>query len=270
VFLPYCGYLGAGIDTIPYLRRIFEDFASGIERPAAVIVSTAQAECGVQIAGKEWLKELELSCREFGVLLILDETLTGCGRTGSFFSFEDAGVKPDMIIVSHAIAGGLPLSLLLLRPDLDRWRHGERAGVFQGDSLSLVAATELLSHWKDDAIARRVIEHGAIIAEALGAMIRKFPGHGLSAAGTGMLWGLDLKRPTSGAVVAAWALELGLVIEASPLKDDVLLLLPPVTIETPALQEGLQRFEQAVGAFLNHSGIRNHAPVNIAAATRPF
>jgi diaminobutyrate-2-oxoglutarate transaminase len=259
VFLPYCGYLVSGTDTTRYLRRIFEDGASGLERPAAVIVATAQAECGVELASGEWLRALEDLCRECGVLLIADETLTGCGRMGPFFSFEAAGLKPDMVIVSHALAGGLPLSLLLLRPELDRWRHGEQAGVFQGDGLSLVAATELLSLWKDASLTRQAEGHAQTIGERLNTMTKGFGSDNLSARGAGMLWGLELNRPASAAVVAAWALEQGVIVEPAPARDDALLLLPPVTIDQATLEEGLERLQRAVDMFLAHAGSKDRA-----------
>jgi diaminobutyrate-2-oxoglutarate transaminase len=92
----------------------------------------------------QWLKGLEELCRRFGVLLIVDETHTGCGRTGGYFSFEQAGITPDIVIASNAVAGGLPISILLLRPELDHWQKGEQIGIFQGNSLAFVAGAELV------------------------------------------------------------------------------------------------------------------------------
>jgi len=143
VFMPYCGYFGEDTDTLAYFRRYLEDSASGLERPAAVIVETVQVRGGVNIASSEWLKGLEKLCQEFRLPLIVDETLTGCCRTGPYFSFERAGIRPDIVVMANSIAGGMPMSMLLFRPDLDQLRPGVQAGIFQGDGLAFVAATQL-------------------------------------------------------------------------------------------------------------------------------
>ena len=252
VFMPYCGYLGEGTDTLAYFRRFLEDGASGIERPAAVIVSAMQDDGGLQIASAGWLQSLAQLCKEFDMLLILDETQTGCGRTGPFFAFERANIVPDMVLVPSAIAGGLPASMLLLRPDLDHWRPGEQTGIFNGDSLAFVAATELLSYWRNDNLRRDIDARSAFLAESLNGLIARFPKSGVRLRGLGMAWGLDFGRSASAAVISGWALERGLVVEAARLKDQVLLVLPPVTIAEDTLREGLDRLAESVAMFLAH------------------
>src|SRR5579871_1094693 len=110
VFMPFCGYFGEETDTVAYLRRHLEDSASGIDLPAAIIVEPVQVHGGVHVASPNWLKSLELLCRQFGILLVVDETQTGCGRIGPYFGFERANIRPDMVIVPNSVAGGLPLS----------------------------------------------------------------------------------------------------------------------------------------------------------------
>ncbi|HEX3486874.1 MAG TPA: aminotransferase class III-fold pyridoxal phosphate-dependent enzyme, partial [Micropepsaceae bacterium] len=225
--------------------------ASGLELPAAVIVETVQVHGGVHVASVAWLKELEKLCREFEILLIVDETHTGCGRVGPYFSFEIAGLDPDMVVVPNAIGGGLPMSVLLLRPELDFWRPGEQVGTFQGDSLAFVAATELLSQWSD-ARSKTVERYSAMLAQELSAFAIRFPNRAVGVRGKGMIWGVDLGRPGSAAVVSAWALERGLIVEPARLRDEVLLVLPALTIDESILREGLSRLAQVVSAFLSH------------------
>lgn len=251
VFMPYCAYLGEDVDTIAYLRRYLEDSASGLELPAAVIVETTQVHGGVNLASDRWLKGLEALCREFSVLLIVDETYTGFGRTGGFFSFETAGLNPDMIVVSNAIASGLPISVLLLRPELDHWHPGDQVGVFQGDNLAFVAATEVLSQWNDTFI-QEIAERSRNLADELTKLPSQFPHRQLRVRGKGMIWALEFDRPASAAVVAAWALERGLIIEPARLKDNVLLVFPPLTIGEDVLREGLDHLNEAVSMFLKH------------------
>jgi diaminobutyrate-2-oxoglutarate transaminase len=250
-FMPYCAFLGEQVDTIGYLRRYLEESASGLELPAAAIVETTQVHGGVNVASDQWLKGLEALCREFGILLIVDETHTGFGRSGGFFSFEAAGLNPDMILVSNAIASGLPISIVLLRPDLDHWQPGDQVGAFQGDNLAFVAATEVLAQW-DAVFAQEIAERSKLLAEELSNLPSQFPNRRLRVRGKGMVWALEFDRPASAAIVAAWALERGLIIEPARLKDDVLLVLPPLTIGEDVLREGLDHLNQAVSMFLKH------------------
>jgi diaminobutyrate-2-oxoglutarate transaminase len=252
VFMPFCDYLGKGVDTIAYLRRFLEDSASGIDCPAAVIVETVQVHGGLQVASVEWLRALDQLCRDLGILLIVDETTTGCGRTGPYFSFERAGVTPDIVLVSNAIAGGLPMSVLLLRHELDHWRPGEQVGIFQGDNLAFVAATELLSQW-NDGFVHQAARHGDLLASELASLSASFPKRPLRVRGVGMVWALDFGRPGAAAVVSAWALERGLIVEPARTRDEVLLVQPPLNIEEAVLRDGLERLKAATSMFLSHS-----------------
>ena len=93
-------------------------------RPAAVIVETVQGEGGINVARAEWLRSLERLCRQYDMLLIVDDIQMGCGRTGSFFSFEESGITPDIVTLSKSISGyGLPMSLCLFRHELDVWGY---------------------------------------------------------------------------------------------------------------------------------------------------
>jgi diaminobutyrate-2-oxoglutarate transaminase len=252
MFMPYCGYFGEDTDTIAYLRRYLKDSASGYDLPAAAIVETVQVNGGVHVASVAWLKALEQLCREFEILLIVDETQTGCGRIGPYFSFERAGLKPDMVVAPNALAGGLPISMLLARPELDLWRPGEQVGAFQGDSLAFVAASELLKQWSD-ARSQETALRSTILQQELSNMVGRFRNRTVAIRGAGMVWGLDFGRPGSAAVVSAWALERGLVVEPARLRDEVLLILPPLTIEETLLRDGLSRLGQVVSTFLSHA-----------------
>lgn len=251
VFMPYCSYLGEHVDTVAYLRRYLEDSSSGLDLPAAVIVETIQIHGGMNVASDAWLQGLGSLCREFGILFIVDETHTGFGRTGAHFGFESAGMNPDMILASNAIAGGLPISILLLKPDLDHWRPGDRGGFFQGDNLAFVAAAEILSQW-DDSLVRDIAERSRVLATELRSIPARFPDRHLCVRGRGMSWGLEFGRPAAASVVSSWALERGLIVEPARLRDDILLVLPPITISEETLREGLDLLNEAVAMFLAH------------------
>jgi diaminobutyrate-2-oxoglutarate transaminase len=251
VFMPYCSYLGEHVDTVAYLRRYLEDSSSGLDLPVAIIVETTQIHGGVNVASEAWLKALESLCREFGILLIVDETHTGFGRAGAHFSFEAAGLNPDMILVSNAVASGLPISILLLKPELDHWRPGDQVGLFQGDNLAFVAATEVLSQW-NESLVRDIAERSKLLAAELLSIPTRFPNRHLRVRGKGLNWGLEFGQPAAATVVSGWALERGLIVEPARLKDDVLLVLPPITISEETLREGLELLNQAVSMFLSH------------------
>src|SRR5699024_8887342 len=122
-FMPYDGYFGEDFDTTIWLERMLEDNSSGLDTPAAVIVETVQGEGGVNVASARWLKKIEALCRRYDMLLIVDDIQVGCGRTGNFFSFEEIGIKPDIITLSKSLSGyGLPMSLVLISPELDIWK----------------------------------------------------------------------------------------------------------------------------------------------------
>ena len=247
-FMPYCGFFGEGIDTIAWFRRYLEDPASGLARPAAVVVETVQVHGGINVGSAHWLQALAALCAEFDMLLIVDDSLTGCGAVGSYFGFEDARIRPDMVVVSNAIAGGLPMSMLLLKPELDVRRPGERMGDLQGYGLAFAAASALLTACD---ISPASAVNGQVLAEELQKLVTRDVRSRLRVRGKGTTWGLDLGRPGSAAVVAAWALERGVLVEPASLKDDVLLVRPAITIDETTLREGLDRLDEAVSDFLN-------------------
>ncbi|HAP93692.1 MAG TPA: diaminobutyrate--2-oxoglutarate transaminase, partial [Desulfotomaculum sp.] len=151
VFMPFDNYLGEGVDTANYIERFLENNGSGVSLPAAIILETVQGEGGINVASFDWLKKVEKICRTRGILLIVDDIQAGCGRTGPFFSFEPAGIKPDIVCLSKSISGcGLPLALTLIDPEFDIWAPGEHNGTFRGNNLAFVTATEALTYWEDD------------------------------------------------------------------------------------------------------------------------
>src|SRR6202012_5352179 len=141
-FLPYQGYLGAGVDTGDYFEAMLTRAGSGIERPAAVLIEVVQGEGGLSAVSAGWLQRLAKVCEAIGTLLIIDDIQAGCGRTGRFFSFEELGCRPDIVVLSKSLSGfGSPLALVLMRPELDQWAPGEHNGTFRGNNLGFVGGT---------------------------------------------------------------------------------------------------------------------------------
>lgn len=185
---PFASYGTDDIDTLRHLRTLLEDGSSGVDLPAAIIVETVQAEGGVNVASDKWLRGLAKLTKELDILLIVDDIQVGCGRTGGFFSFERAGIKPDIVCLSKSLSGfGLPLSLVLLREELDVFEPGEHNGTFRGHNLAFVTARAALErYWQDDELTKSVREKAAIARARMrdgrgvrrrGARARPHPGY---------------------------------------------------------------------------------------------
>ena len=198
------------------------------------------------------MQRLALLCRRRGILLIVDEVQTGCGRTGTFFAFEAAGIVPDLVVLSKSIGGlGLPMSLLLMRPDLDRWQPGEHNGTFRGNNLAFVAATAALeTYWSGPGFAAGIAERAAILAAGLGAIqARQAPAlRGLK--GRGLMQGLLCADPVVAERISLGAFRRGLIIERCGPHDEVVKAMPPLNIPLADLRLGLERLSQAVDDVL--------------------
>jgi diaminobutyrate-2-oxoglutarate transaminase len=246
--MPYDGYFGDGIDTIDYLERMLSDPSSGVDHPAAVIVETVQGEGGLKAASLGWLKRLQALCRDKDILLIVDDIQAGCGRTGTFFSFEPAGLKPDIVTLSKSLSGyGLPFAVVLLRRALDAWEPGEHNGTFRGNNHAFVTATAALEYyWQTPDFAEAVRAKGDHIGSRLQRMVDRFSPHLHEVRGRGMMRGIRCADPKRAAAVTAKAFEYGLIIERSGPQDEVIKCLMPLTIGPVELEEGLNILERAI------------------------
>ena len=249
-FMPYDNFLGDGVDTIDYLRKFLADGSSGVDLPAAVILETVQGEGGINVASVEWLKKLEALCREFDILMIVDDIQVGNGRTGTFFSFERAGIHPDMVCLSKSIGGGLPMALLLMRPELDQWQPGEHTGTFRGNNLAFVAAAQTLTYWDNEDLVKAVAYKGDIIKDELDNFVETFSELNPSVRGLGMVWGLEMD-PGMASEASQLAFERGLIIETAGADDQVLKFLPSLLIEEELLREGLQIIRECLTVLVD-------------------
>ena len=253
-FVPFPAGAMAEIDTLAYLRSVLMDTHSGIDLPAGIIVETVQAEGGVNVASPEWLKELRSICDDYGIVLIVDEVQTGVGRTGPYFSFERAGIIPDVVVVSKSISGsGQPMALTLLRPELDLWSPGEHTGTFRGNQLAFVTGRVALDLFKTESIEARTTANAAVIETVLNDEMIPLDSR-LEIRGIGMIWGVDTAAidPTGGLArrISQRCFAEGLIIERVGRNDTVLKILPPLTISREELLEGLSTLVEATRATL--------------------
>ncbi|TDK26874.1 diaminobutyrate--2-oxoglutarate transaminase [Arthrobacter crusticola] len=246
--IPYDGYLEGSGGDFQWLSRTLEDSGSGVDLPAAVIVETVQGEGGLRAARAAWLRGLAEICSLHGVLLIVDDVQAGCGRTGTFFSFEEAGIVPDIVCLSKSISGfGLPMALTLFKPELDIWKPGEHNGTFRGHNPAFVTGAAALRHfWADSdfqlQIGERSVQlHGGLEEIALrteGAHVR----------GRGMIAGIYYPDPETAGKIASESFARGLLVETSGPKGEVLKALPALTIDPDALRRGLAILADAAEA----------------------
>jgi diaminobutyrate-2-oxoglutarate transaminase len=248
--MPFDQSMGGQTPDFLWLERLLADRGSGLDHPAAAIVETVQGEGGINVASPGWLRGLAAVCRRYDMLLIVDDVQMGCGRTGPFFSFEDAGITPDLVCLSKSIGGyGLPLALTLIRPDLDVWKPGEHNGTFRGLNLAFVAATAALrAYWSDGKLQQATRANGQRVAAGLTALARSVPGTPVTVRGRGLAQGLVFSNGGLAGKVCAAAFERGLLVETAGSASEVVKLLPPLTITGTELDQGLERLAEAVHA----------------------
>ncbi|MQA07388.1 MAG: diaminobutyrate--2-oxoglutarate transaminase [Pseudonocardiaceae bacterium] len=250
--MPYDNYFEGQTPDFLFFERLLEDSGSGLNEPAAVIVETVQGEGGINAARVEWLQGLAELCKQHDMLLIVDDVQMGCGRTGPFFSFELAGLQPDIVCLSKSIGGyGLPLAVTLFKPELDVWEPGEHNGTFRGINPAFVAATEALrAYWTDDKLEKGTLAKGEQIARVLGELVEEFPEASLVAKGRGLARGLEFQSGELAGKVASAAFERGLLMETSGPDSEVVKMMPPLTITDDEVEQGLGIIAESVRTVL--------------------
>jgi diaminobutyrate-2-oxoglutarate transaminase len=252
-FMPYPHGFMSTFDTITYIETVLNDRHSGIEKPAAILLETVQAEGGVIVAPIDWLQRLRSLCDAYDILLICDDIQVGCHRTGPFFSFERAAIVPDMVTLSKSISGyGLPMSLLLMRPELDIWEAGEHSGTFRGNQLAFVGAAAALEYMKNNNLGATIKANASFTENFLTSHILPLHKH-ITIRGIGMIWGIDFSNFTETNLakkIARRCFELGLLVETVGRDDTVIKVIPPLNIEKEVLEKGLLIIKQAIHSLL--------------------
>ncbi|MCR9455662.1 pyridoxal phosphate-dependent class III aminotransferase, partial [Vibrio alginolyticus] len=245
--------------SIRYIDRLLNDDESGIMKPAAIIVEPVQGEGGVVPAPAFWLRELRRICDEHGILLIFDEIQCGVGKTGYNFAFEESGIVPDILCLSKAIGGGLPMSLLVINKQHDTWKPGEHTGTFRGNQLAMVSGAKALEIIQRD----NLVEHANIAGQYLRyglESIQKRVNCIAEVRGKGLMLGVEIKTPNGELnkfgepqadseltlSIQRAALERGLIVEKGGREGAVIRFLPPLIISFEQIDFALRVFEDAI------------------------
>ncbi len=244
--MPYDGAFGDDVDTLKQIEAMLANPSSGIDAPAAFIVEPVQGEGGLNAASREWLQGIARLAKEHGALLIVDDIQAGCGRTGTFFSFEDMGIEADLIPMAKSFSGmGLPMAALLVKPEHDIWKPAEHNGTFRGNTHAFVTARAALEKfWKDDAFQKEVQAKGERLKARLEEIARLVPGSRLK--GRGMMRGIDVGSGERAEAICAACFQKGLIIETSGAHDEVVKVLAPLTTPDALMTKGLNILEAAV------------------------
>lgn len=250
--MPFDDYFDGDYPDFFYFEKLLLDSGSGLNRPAAVIVETVQGEGGINAARIEWLRGLAEICKKHDILLIVDDIQMGCGRTGGFFSFEEAGIVPDIVCLSKSISGyGFPMALTLVRPDLDIWEPGEHNGTFRGISPAFITAAEAIrNYWSDNELEKSTKAKGLKVESRFNSIIAKHAEHDLIAKGRGLARGVQFTSGEIAGQVCAEAFKRGMLLETSGPDGEVMKILPALTISDAELEQGLGIIEESIDVAL--------------------
>ncbi|QOZ13497.1 aminotransferase class III-fold pyridoxal phosphate-dependent enzyme [Bradyrhizobium sp. CCBAU 51765] len=257
--VPYDGYLGTVVRTTDYWRRLLLEQYSGVAPPAAILVEAVQRKNGMNVARKEWLRSIQAIAKETGAVLILDDRQMGCGRTGEFFSFEFAGLSPDLVLMSNSLTGcGLPMSMLLIKDEIDHTWPVEHDGTEKNDIAFAAASAAINIYWRDCILSEEVQRMGELVRRRLSA-IASYSGSSFSVRGKGLALGFDCQTSEIAEATTRNAFARGLFIERCASVGEVIQFLPALTIDGETLNQGLEIFEEALGRGIKE-GLRRSQP----------
>lgn len=244
-----------------YLESILTDPESGIVPPAGIILEIVQGEGGVIPAPDEWVREIRRITYEQDIPLIVDEIQTGFGRTGKLYAFEHSGIIPDVLLLSKAIGGSLPLSVVVYNQKLDQWKPGAHAGTFRGNQLAMAAGIAALRYTLDHRLADRAVELGDRLTSHLQHIQSEVSCIG-DVRGRGLMIGVEIVNPQGKAnargiypqhplmarQIQAECMRRGLILELGGRHSSVVRFLPPLIVTAEQIDRIGEIFQAAVKA----------------------
>lgn len=260
-----------------WAENLLDDPKSGVGRPAGMILEPVQGEGGVIPAPDGWLRRMREITAARDVPLIVDEVQTGVGRTGAFWAIDHTGTVPDVLVLSKAIGGSLPLAVIVYREELDAWEPGAHAGTFRGNQLAMAAGAATLAYVRENRLAERAAELGDRMLARLGELAVRHDCVG-DVRGRGLMLGVELvgadaepdaggarpAAPELASAVQQECLARGLIVELGGRHGAVVRLLPPLTISDEQADAILDRLADAIAAAVRTSpGPTGSAPTTM-------
>ncbi|MBC8756883.1 diaminobutyrate--2-oxoglutarate transaminase [Kordia sp. YSTF-M3] len=268
VFLPFpyhyrCPFGVGGLEaeklSLHYIENILKDSHSGVGLPAAFILEAVQGEGGVIPASPFWLKGIREITKKYDIPLIVDEVQAGMGRTGHMFAFEESGIIPDVCVLSKAVGGSLPLSVIVYQKYLDKWQPGSHAGTFRGNQLAMATGTAVIKYITENSLVDNSRQKGNYLRNELLKLQQKYPFIG-EIRGRGLMIGVEIvdtnESPNAlgsyppntklAAQIQRSCLHNGLIIESGGRENSVLRLLTPLNISEKNADDILYAFENAL------------------------
>ncbi|WP_405960136.1 diaminobutyrate--2-oxoglutarate transaminase family protein [Streptomyces sp. NBC_00024] len=246
-----------------WTESVLDDVTSGALLPAGMILEPVQGEGGVIPAPDGWLRRMREITTARSIPLIADEVQTGVGRTGRFWAVEHSGVVPDVMVLSKAIGGSLPLAGVVYRDDLGTWQPGAHAGTFRGNQLAMAAGAATLAHVRENGLAGRAEALGARMLAQLQCLTEQFACVG-DVRGRGLMIGIEMVTPDTSSpsgdtgprppapslatAVQRECLRRGLIVELGGRHAGVVRLLPPLTITDEQTNAVLDRLTDAIAS----------------------
>jgi len=232
------------------IESLISDDHSGVELPGVIVLECVQGEGGNIVAPKAFIQGLRALCDKYGILLAFDEIQSGVGRTGRWFAFEHYDVLPDLFVVSKGIGGGIPLSLLIYRDELDVWKSGDHIGTFRGQTLAFAAGAALLSHMRETKLISAVAQRGDVLRNGLQQLVDMYD-LAAEARGLGLFQAIECRGTQTHSESAVTGLiqnhllQSGIVVERGGRNDSVLRFLPPLIITEAEIHQLLDGLNQA-------------------------
>ncbi|MGD9294409.1 MAG: aspartate aminotransferase family protein [Roseobacter sp.] len=223
------------------------------DKIAAILIEPVQGEGGIRPVPDQCLKGLRDLCDTHGILLIFDEVQCGVGRTGKLFAHEWAGISPDIMMVAKGLGGGFPIGAVLATEEAaSGMTLGTHGSTYGGNPLGCAVGSAVLDHVADPAFLADVARKGALFRQKLEGLVASHPDVFDSVRGAGLMLGIVCKATNTDVVRQAQS-ELLLTVPAA---DNVVRLLPALTISDAEIAEAVTRMDAAASALEASSGER--------------
>ncbi|SDY01911.1 diaminobutyrate--2-oxoglutarate transaminase [Thermoactinomyces sp. DSM 45892] len=242
-----------------FLERFLDDPERGVTSPAGLIIEMVQGEGGAIPAPNEWARHVRETTKKHDIPMIVDEIQTGFGRTGKMFAFEHAEIEPDVLVLSKAIGGSLPLAVVVYKEELDKWGPGAHAGTFRGNQMAMATGLATIRFIRENNLADHAEKMGELLRGKL-HLIQDVTNSIGEVRGKGLMVGVEIvnfnqspdhlgsypAHPELARLIQQECFKRGLILELGGRHGSVVRFLPPLIITSEQIEEITNIFGEAV------------------------